>query len=215
MRVVLASSVHVQGWRGAAKSVAFGACSTTLPRYITSTSSTISSTTAKSCEMNTQATCVWSCRSVNRFSTWAWIDPSSADTGSSVLMTSGSSSAWPISCAGSVSRTGSGTPSAPAGAGASSGARRPASRRRHRSATTHGSAARSSSAGAPACSCRSPTRRPPRASCPRRARTTRRRARGTMMGAGFESSENSRHRRAIQARAALVLGVGEEANRSP
>ena len=52
-RGVLASSARVYGWRGAAKSAAFGARSMTRPRYITITSSAISSTTARLCEMKT------------------------------------------------------------------------------------------------------------------------------------------------------------------
>ena len=48
---VLAKSAFVYGWRGASNRARFGARSMTRPRYITSTSSAMSSTTARLCEM--------------------------------------------------------------------------------------------------------------------------------------------------------------------
>ena len=50
---VLANRTRVYGWRGVANSSAHGAHSMTRPRYMTITSSAISSTTARLCEIKT------------------------------------------------------------------------------------------------------------------------------------------------------------------
>ena len=57
--------------------------STILPRYITAMSSEMWRTTDRSCAMNRYASPSRSCRSSSRFTTPAWIDTSSAETGSS------------------------------------------------------------------------------------------------------------------------------------
>ena len=60
-----------------------------VPRYMTPMRSEIISTTARSWEMNryVRLYCSWTSRS--RFSTWAWMDTSSAETGSSAMMSLG------------------------------------------------------------------------------------------------------------------------------
>ena len=65
------------------------AISTILPRYITATVSEMWRTTERSCAMNRYARPSRSCRSSSRFTTPAWIDTSSADTGSSSTSSAG------------------------------------------------------------------------------------------------------------------------------
>ena len=68
-----------------------GPISTILPRYITATPSEMWRTTERSWAMNRYASPSRSCRSSSRLTTPAWIDTSSADTGSSSTSTDGSS----------------------------------------------------------------------------------------------------------------------------
>ena len=60
------------------------------PRYSTTTRSHRYSTTSRSCEMNSIVSDKRSRRSASRLTTCAWIDTSSADSGSSATMNSGS-----------------------------------------------------------------------------------------------------------------------------
>ncbi len=77
------SSACVYGWRGDAKSARLSAYSTIFPRYITATRVAMNFTTARSCAMKTYDRPSRACRSRSRFTTCAWIETSSADTGSS------------------------------------------------------------------------------------------------------------------------------------
>ena len=75
--------------------------STISPRYMTATRSDMCSTTCRSWEMNRYVRPKRRRKSIRRFSTWAWIETSSAETGSSATMRLGcsaSAAAIPMRC---------------------------------------------------------------------------------------------------------------------
>ena len=91
-------------------SVSASAHSTSLPRYITPIRSHMCRTTARSCAMNTIVSSRSRCSCRSRLSTWAWIETSAAETGSSAITRRGRSASarampirrrWPPeNCAG-------------------------------------------------------------------------------------------------------------------
>jgi hypothetical protein len=83
------SSACVYGCSGAAYKVRLSAVSTSLPRYITATRSLMCLTTARSWAMNRYDSPKRFCRFCSRLTTCAWIETSSADTGSSQTIRSG------------------------------------------------------------------------------------------------------------------------------
>src|SRR6202012_3808181 len=71
------------------------------PRYMTDTAGLTCRTTSRSWAMNRELSPNSSCRSASRLSTWAWIDTSSADTGSSQMISLGRTArarATPMRC---------------------------------------------------------------------------------------------------------------------
>ena len=86
-----ASSTLVYGWAGSRYTASLGPTSHILPRYITATRSLMLFTTARSWAMKTRVSCRRALRSSSRLSTCACTLTSSADTGSSQMMSVGSS----------------------------------------------------------------------------------------------------------------------------
>ena len=86
-----ASSTLVYGCIGARYSSSLGATSHSLPRYITATRSLMFLTTARSWAMKISVSSCLALRSSSRLSTCAWTLTSSADTGSSQMISDGSS----------------------------------------------------------------------------------------------------------------------------
>src|SRR6266704_2987275 len=66
-----------------------GPCSATRPRYMTVTASETCRTTSRSCAMNRYDSPKSCCRSARRLRTWAWMDTSRAETGSSQMISLG------------------------------------------------------------------------------------------------------------------------------
>ena len=83
------SAPRCTGAAGCAYSSSRSAISTILPRYMTATRSEMCRTTDRSCAMNTYVRPSSSCRSSSRLTTCAWIDTSSAETGSSATISFG------------------------------------------------------------------------------------------------------------------------------
>jgi len=78
-------SACVYGWRGLSNISSVSPSSIVFPKYITKIWSVIYFTTDKSCEINTYVKPSFNCNSFNKFIIWAWIDTSSALTGSSQI----------------------------------------------------------------------------------------------------------------------------------
>src|SRR6185369_3104884 len=85
------SRACVYGCSGSRNSVSRSAISTMRPRYITATRWLMWRTTARSCATKRYDSCKRCCSSISTLITCAWIDTSSADTGSSQITRLGSS----------------------------------------------------------------------------------------------------------------------------
>jgi len=83
------NKASVYGCSGFLNIISFDPVSTISPRYITPTLSEIYSTTDKSCEMNRYVKLYLDCKSFNKLMICAWMETSSADTGSSQTMNLG------------------------------------------------------------------------------------------------------------------------------